>query len=224
MQSTTKQDNQASLAAKLQEQAEKMQTMIPDQTMEVIAKEGNKLASLKLEANFPKPGEIASDFELPSITGKNIKLYDQLKDKNVVLVFYRGGWCPYCSLELRAYQAYLEDFKKDGAVLIAISPELPDKASETAGKNQLNFEVLYDKASTVAKKYNLVFKLTDELIEIYKQLGIDVESANGDDSNELPVPATLVIDRDKTIRYVFADIDYTKRAEPSEILKVLKQI
>lgn len=116
----------------------------------------------------------------------------------------------------------LADIRNLGAELIAVSPELHDVSQVTAEKNHLTFPILNDEGNQVAKKFRLVFHLPPDLREVYLSLGIDLPAHNGDQSYELPLPATYVIDRGGTIRAVFADADYVKRMEPAEILAALR--
>ena len=106
---------------------------------------------------------------------------------------------------------------------MAISPQLPDKSFATAEENKLSFEVLSDVGNKVARQFGLVFALPERLRTIYKQFGADVAAANGDERYELPLAATYVIGKDGIIKYAFVDTDYTKRMEPEEIVKILKQ-
>ncbi len=120
---------------------------------------------------------------------------------------------------MQAYQAILPEITRCGAELVAVSPQLPDNSLSTAEKNALEFEVLSDVGNAVARRFGLVFRLPEELREIYERTwNIILPQYNGDDSWELPVPATYVIGRDGLIRYAFVDPDYTRRAEPAEIL------
>jgi peroxiredoxin len=123
---------------------------------------------------------------------------------------------------LSALQQLLADIRSLGADLVAISPELPDSSHVTAEKNNLTFHVLSDVGNEVAKKFGLVFQLPPDLREMYKSLGIDLPAHNGDQSYELPLPATYVIARDGVIQAVFADADYVKRMEPADILAALR--
>jgi len=136
-------------------------------------------------------GEQAPDFTLDDATGLSITFYEELKKGPVILTFYRGGWCPYCNLELRAYQRVLKDIKAAGGQLIAISPQTPDSSLSTKEKNELEFFVLSDTNGNVAEKYKLIFKLPDYQIEIYKQYGSDLTKHNGNDAWELPVSGNL---------------------------------
>jgi peroxiredoxin len=117
----------------------------------------------------------------------------------------------------------ISEIKSSGATLVAISPQVPEKSLATAEQNKVSFEVLSDVGNKVARQFGLVFTLPERLRTIYKQFGADVAAANGDERYELPLAATYVIDADGIIRYAFVDTDYTKRLEPEEIVKILKQ-
>lgn len=171
-----------------------------------------------------KEGEALPDILLPNATGQNVAIQELLQSGPVVISFYRGGWCPYCNLELKALQDKLPEIKALGAQLVAISPETPDASLSTAEKNELEFEVLSDEGNRVAKSLGLVFALPEELRPIYSQFGIDIPAHNGDTTFELPIPATYVIAADGTVALAFADPDYTQRLDPSNVVEVLKQL
>jgi peroxiredoxin len=119
-------------------------------------------------------------------------------------------------------QLALPEIEALGAHLVAVAPELPDKSLSTSEVNALAFEVLSDVGNKVAREFGLVFSLAEELRPIYASFGIDIPAYNGDDTFELPMPATYVIDTDGTILHAFVDTDYTKRLEPAEIVEILK--
>ncbi len=168
-------------------------------------------------------GDKAPDFELNDQNGEAVKLSDMLEDGPVILTWYRGGWCPYCNITLSFLQAKLADFELAGAQLVALTPELPDSSMSTSEKNELEFDVLSDVGNVVARQYGVVFKLTDAVAARYQQ-GFDLHSYNGDESDELPLAATYVIDTEGVIRYAFLDVDYRNRAEPDDILEVLGEL
>jgi peroxiredoxin len=163
----------------------------------------------------------APDFELPNAFGKKIKLSDRLQQGAVILTFYRGGWCPYCNLELRAYQQILPQIQAAGASLIAISPQTPDQSLSTAEKNQLGFDVLSDQGSKVAQAYNIAFELPDELKTLYTQFGHALPDVNGTSDWQLPIPATFVIAPNGKILLAHIDADYRNRYEPEKVLAVI---
>lgn len=169
-----------------------------------------------------KTGDHAPNFTLPDATGKIVSLSETLTKSPVILTFYRGGWCPYCNLELRAYQRALPEIREAGAKLIAVSPQTPDASLTTKEKDELEFTVLSDVGGKVAHHYDLVFKLQDYLIDLYKQSGLDVPAHNGNDTWELPKPATFVIDQHGTIVFAHVDSDYRNRTEPSQVIKIVK--
>lgn len=169
-------------------------------------------------------GEKAPNFNLLGASGETVDLYEQLSKGNVVLTFYRGGWCPYCNMELRAYQEIVGDIHNQGAELIAISPEVPDQSLTTQEKNNLKYYVLSDENNEVANQFNLVYQLPDYLIDVYKNRGNNLDKHNGDDTWMLPVPATYIINANGTIVFEYTKSDYKDRAEPSEVLEDLKRI
>ncbi|MFD1021098.1 peroxiredoxin-like family protein [Thalassobacillus hwangdonensis] len=171
-----------------------------------------------------KEGAKAPNFKLPNANGETVELYEQLKQGPVVLTFYRGGWCPYCNMELRAYQQIVGDIHNQGAELIAISPETPDHSLSTQEKNNLEYMVLSDEGNEVANQFNLVYQLPDYLVEVYKNKGLGVNKHNGDETWTLPVAATYIISEDGTIAYEYTKSDYKDRAEPSEVLEELKRL
>jgi peroxiredoxin len=168
-----------------------------------------------------KVGDRAPDFELPGATGKTVKLSELLGRGPVVVMWYRGGWCPYCNIALRGFHKRLPEIRAAGASLVAISPETPDNSLSTAEKSHLDFEVLSDRGNKVAHAYGVAYKLPRVVAEQFKGR-LDLAKHNGSDSGELPLGATYVIDREGTIRYAFVDADYRKRAEPSDVIAALR--
>lgn len=169
-------------------------------------------------------GDRAPEFVLPNAVSKTIRLTEQLAQGPVILTFYRGGWCPYCNLELRAYQQVLPQIKELGASLIAISPQTPDASLSTAEKNNLAFEVLSDVGSEVAHAYRIAFELPDELKALYTELGHALPDSNGTNDWKLPVPATFVIDQNQRIALAHIDVDYRNRLEPIEAVAAVERL
>ncbi len=154
----------------------------------------------------------------------SIELDELLKDGPVVLTFYRGSWCPYCVTELTAIQQRLEKITDTGATVLAISPEVPGKTADLKEQKDLGFLFGTDHNNELAKKLALWFELDEETVKRYNQYGLDIPESNGTGTWELPVPATYVIDTDRTIRFAFVDENYKERADYDEVLKVLKKI
>lgn len=163
----------------------------------------------------------APDFDLPDALGRSVVLNDLLRSGPVVIAFYRGGWCPYCSLQLRAYQAMLPQITAAGARLVAISPQLPDGSLGTADVNALTFDVLSDVGNDTARRYGLVFTLPEALRDAPRAGGKALPTINGDDSWELPVPATYVVAPDGRVTLAHVDVDYRNRLAPEAILASL---
>ena len=142
----------------------------------------------------------------------------------VALVFYRGAWCPYCNIHLRALQAALPEMQALGASLIAISPQAPDESLSNMEKQELAFDVLSDRGCDVAGAYGVAFALAEELRPIYGALGIALPEKNAADDWRLPIPATFVIGADGRIAFADVDADYRNRAEPDDILATLTRL
>ena len=184
-------------------------------------------AARDLDLAMPSPGlkagESAPDFTCLNAFGARVTLSDQLKGGPVILAFYRGAWCPFCSIELNVLQRSLTHFKEYNASLIAITPQRPDKSKEQIEKAEYTFEVLSDLDNSVMKSYNLYFEVPPELHELYKnRFGFDITDYNGKDRLGLPVPGTFVIGQDGIILSAYAKTDYKMRMEPEDILEVLK--
>ena len=169
-------------------------------------------------------GDVIPAIELPNATGDRISVQTLLKQGPLVISFYRGGWCPYCNLELRALQQVLPEIQALGAQLVAISPETPDSSLTTQAKNDLSFQVLSDVRNQVAADFGLVFTLPEVLRPIYEGFGIDIPAHNGDSTFVLPLPATYVVQSDGVIAHAFINADYTQRMEPQDLLTVLRSL
>jgi peroxiredoxin len=182
-----------------------------------IAELRNGLAKTALQA-----GDRAPAIVLGNAKGETVDVGALLKNGPVIVTFYRGGWCPYCNLELRAFQQVLPEINAAGASLVAISPEKPDDTLSTAEKNALAFDVLSDVGQKVGRAFGLVYGFSDELKSAYNGFGLDIPAKNGAEEWALPISATYVIDRGGTIVYANTDADYRDRADPADILKLLK--
>ncbi|MFT4928796.1 MAG: peroxiredoxin [Phenylobacterium sp.] len=181
-----------------------------------------------LAKTMPNPGiqvgQKAPNFTLKNAFGHTITLADELKKGPVVLVFYRGSWCPYCNLHLHVLQKAKPEFEKYGAQIIAVTPQTPDRSAAQIKKDGYPFEVLSDSDSQVMKDYQLFFKLSDDLMAIYKKFDINLEAYNGQGRNVLPVPGGFVIDSSGTVVAMEAQTDYKSRIEPATIIAALKKI
>jgi len=153
--------------------------------------------------------------------GRDFDLAGLVAARPVIVTFYRGGWCPYCNLELRAYQARLAEIRAADAELVAVSPELPDHSLTTAEKNDLAFPVLSDVGGALASALGIRFALSDAVRPFYEKAGHALPERNGDGSWALPMPATFVVERGGTIRAAFVEPDYRRRTDPRAALDAL---
>ena len=199
-------------------------SQVPPEIRDAMVRADLELAASGIAQSALKAGDGAPDFRLPDARGGSVRLRDLLASGPVVLSFYRGGWCPYCNLELRALQHALPEIRRLGAKLVAVSPQTPDESLSTAEKNALAFPVLSDAGSATAKSFGIAYDLAEELRPIYTRFGHALPEKNGDDSWVLPIPATYVIDMDGTIRLAFVDVDYRNRLEPAEIIAALQSL
>ena len=209
------------LTASLKELADNSIKRHPGAAQDIMRKAIEDLEATDILKHAVKTGDKFPDFTLPNAQGKTITLSEQLQKGKVVITFYRGGWCPYCNLELKAFQEVLPQIKEKGATLIAITPETPDNSLSTKEKNELDFEVLTSENNELARSLNLVFKLPEALAELYGKFGIDLLESQGNDANELPVAATYIIDQNGEVSYHFLSEDYKLRADPEDIIAAL---
>jgi len=177
-----------------------------------------------IEDRALREGDLAPDVALPDVNGRRVRLRDFWRKGPLVLVFYRGGWCPYCNLQLRAWQSERDELKQRGATLVAISPQTPDYSMTTTLKNDLAFTVLSDSMLEAAEAFKIAFTLPAELIDLYGRLGNDLPVMNGNGSWALPMTATYLIDTRGLIVYAHVDADYRERAEPRAVLSRLEPV
>ncbi|MEU8346286.1 Peroxiredoxin [Actinomadura meyerae] len=170
-------------------------------------------------------GDRAPDFELPDARGGRVRLADRLATGPVVLTFYRGSWCPYCNLELRAYQSRLDEFAAQDASLIAVSPQAPDDAMSMSEKNALEYDVLSDVDQHVLDAYRIRFDLPAGITAHMLDSTLAALAKQQPDGHySLPVPATFVLDRQGTVRARHVSMAYRTRMEPDEALAAIREI
>ena len=195
---------------------------VPAERQAIMQRHIDQLRSGAIARTMLKVGDHAPAIVLENAKGVAVDIGTLLEKGPVIVTFYRGGWCPYCNLELKAYQEILPQIVAAGASLVAISPEKPDDTVSTAEKNALTFEVLSDVGQKVGRAFGLVYEFTEELKHAYHGFNLDIPARN-DTPNEwaLPVSATYVIDSDGSIVYAYTDVDYRDRADPRDVLAVL---
>ena len=209
------------LTEQLSAHAQQSASRIPADAQVIMKDAIAALENSKISQNATKKGDSIPQIVLPNAQGEAVNIQEVLKNNKVVLAFYRGGWCPYCNIELKALQEKLPEIEAKGAKLIAISPESPDNSLSTTEKNALNFDILTDANNEVARALGLVYELPQNLVSLYKQFGIDLEKSQGMQSNELPIAATYIVNQDGSIAYDFIEEDYKLRAEPAEVVASL---
>lgn len=211
-----------SLKAQIDAYNVQKEAKLPADVLALMDTTNEDLIAQHIKDNALQIGAKVENFSLVNHNGESIELNDLLNKGPVIVSFYRGGWCPYCNLELKALNDYLAQFKTQSAQLIAISPQLPDETHSTKQKNELDFDVLSDVSNKVAEQFGLLFTLDERIQALYTQFGIDFEHYYGDKSFKLPLPATYVINQEGVITYTFLNEDYTLRAEPIDIMAALE--
>jgi peroxiredoxin len=170
-------------------------------------------------------GTDAINFTLPDHRGELVTLKTLLQKVPVVLTFYRGSWCPYCNLQLRALQNRLADIHDLGAQLVAISPQIPDQSLSQVEKEALEFIVLSDQNADIAAQYGAAWQVPQLILDhMRNDRQLDLEQINNGNSNVLSIPATLIIDRSGKITWNYINVDYRLRSEPEDVILALKQL
>jgi peroxiredoxin len=162
-------------------------------------------------------GAKAPEFTLPDQNGKMVSCAELLARGKLIIDFYRGRWCPFCVTELETYRDMQEEIRASGASLVAISPQTVKHSAFTADQHKLRFPVLSDTGNRVAKQFGLVYRVPADQERLFRSVFINLPLTNGDESWELPIPATYVIDQDGTVLFAEVFVDYTKRPEIEQI-------
>jgi peroxiredoxin len=210
----------------LQQQLETFKQQLATQAPQAVAQFDAEIARLIQSGpagQALKVGAVAPDFTLPDATGQAVTLSTLLAHGPVVLVFYRGEWCPYCNLALRAYQRIQPHLAVLGATMVAVSPQTPDNSLTTVEKKELTFPVLSDQGNSVARQYGAVFAYSEAIRSLLSSFGTSLATFNGDDSWELPFPGVFIIAPDRTVIFAQIEADWTMRTEPETILASLRQ-
>jgi peroxiredoxin len=205
--------------------AETMATQPPNEVMSAFTREQAELAARGTPVGVIEVGATLPDADLVDTHGATTTLYEALGDELSVLVFYRGAWCPYCNIALRAYQAELvPELARRGVVLVALSPQAPDGSLSTKEKNELTFTVLSDPANQVANAVGIVTAPSTEARAAQLELGLDLTAVNADGTTGLPMPTTIILDAGHVVRWRDVHSDYTTRSEPEQILAALDAV
>ena len=209
--------NRVSLKKQLSERAASSAATAPRERREAFKAGIDLIRESNIEKTAKQIGDAAVDGELIGWNGKTVRLSQLWRQGPIVLMWYRGGWCPYCNIQLRAMQQRLNEIENSGARLIVLTPELPEKAKETAEANNIDMVALHDRENRLADAYGIMFDLPAPIVPIYRDK-LKMCTYNGCDKMQLPLAATFVIDQSGTITYAFLDADYKKRAEPDDVV------
>jgi len=213
----------------IREQSEQLKAAaaerLPAEVLEVFDRSIEDFLDQGIPADSIKVGDVLEPFTLDDATGTPISLGQIVGSGPAVIVFYRGGWCPYCNLALRTYQhELLPQLDAFGARLVAISPQPPDESLSTVEKAALEFTVLSDPGSRLADRIGVAFEQADEVLAAQRTLGLDLAQVNAEGAVRLPRPTVLVVDEDRIVRFVDVQPDYTARTEVAEIIGALIQL
>lgn len=213
----------------IQEQSQQVKAasgqQLPAEVLNVFERDQEHLRARGAPPDAVVAGDPMEDFTLPDANGVDVSLSQLVADGPAVLVFYRGGWCPFCNLALNQYQAELVPaLERYGATLAAISPQKPDESLTTAEKHGLHFAVLSDAGARTARRLGVAFEPTEDVLEAQRALGLELTEGNAEGSTAIPMPTVLVVDSNRTVRFADVQADYTSRTEVSEILAALDEL
>jgi peroxiredoxin len=203
------------------ERKELIAKYIPAETQAIHTQAVAESKQQQLAANILPVGAKAPDFELQDHNGKLVSSSDLLAQKRLVICFIRGRWCPFCVGQMEAMNLILPQIEETEASLVAISPQTVKQSFFMHDQHKIRFPLLSDAGNKVARQFRLTYRVPQAQEAVYRRAFVNLPFANGDESWELPIPATYIVGRDGTIVYASANEDYTERPEPSEIVNLL---
>jgi peroxiredoxin len=196
---------------------------VPPETQAIHAQAVAELTGRQVAANILPVGAKSPALELPDHDGKMVSSSDLLAKARLVLCFIRGRWCPFCVGQMEAMNLVLPQIQQAGAALVAISPQTVKQSFFMHDQHKLRFPLLSDAGNKVARQFGLTYRVPEAQESVYRRAFVNLPFTNGDESWELPIPATYIVDRDGTIRYASANEDYAERPEPIAILEMLQK-
>jgi peroxiredoxin len=205
----------------LAERKELIEKYVPAATREIYARVVTELKGQNVAATALTAGAMAPAFELKDQNGKSVSSTQLLTQGRLVVCFIRGRWCPFCVGQMEAMNLIVPEIAQAGASLVAISPQSVKQSFFMHDQHKLRFPLLSDAGNRVARQFGLVYRVPEYQQAIYKSVFVNLPFTNGDDSWELPIPATFILERDGTVIYVSANEDYTERPEPAAVLRAL---
>jgi len=223
------------LNQQIRETIQHLRETLPPEFTALLEQGAGEISALDIIERAKRSGDQMPSFALKNQHGKTRLLEDYLSKGTLILTFYRGVWCPYCNLQLKAYSERLADMQKEGATLVAITPEKPDAVDilKESGApadvtdmavQQVAFDVLHDEDNGVAESMGLVFELPDSHRQLLDLFDIDIEALTGNSSFVFPDPATYIIKPSGEIAWAFVPNNYRKRAEVDQIIEALRGI
>ena len=210
----------------IQEQADKVGAdsvgRLPEGVIEAFTRDRERMIGRGAPPEAVAAGDRLPDFTLPDATGKDVSLATLVAGGPAVLVFYRGGWCPYCNLALHQYQSELvPQLGRYNATMVAISPQKPDESLSVAERHALEFPVLSDAGAKVARRLGIAFQPAEDVLEAQRTLGLDIRDVNFDGATQLPMPTVLLVDQGRIVRFADVHPDYTTRTEVPAVIAAL---
>jgi peroxiredoxin len=197
----------------------------PNAVMDAFTREQSELAAAGVPAGVAPTGTVLPDAELLDVHGVPTTLYAVAGDGLSVLVFYRGAWCPYCNVALSVYQEHLlPRLAGRGARLVAVSPQKPDGSLTMQQKHGLAFAVVSDPGNVIARRLGILTRPSAEARTAQLDLGLDLTTVNADSTVAVPMPATVILDASRTVRWIDVHPDYTTRTEPQEVIDALDSL
>lgn len=182
-----------------------------------------KVAPTAEEAKPIQAGARVPDVKVTNLDGKTVSLRAEVAKKPTILVFYRGGWCPFCNIHLGKLQTITADLDKLGYQILAISPNQPSELKKTVEKNKLSYQLMSDSSTAAMQGFGVAWKMPDDLVQMYKDnYKLDVETYDGTPAHVLPIPSVFVLSKKGVVKYVYSNADYKVRLEPDKVLEVAK--
>jgi peroxiredoxin len=204
------------------ERKELIAKYVPPETQGIHARTVAELKTRHLAANVLSVGAKAPAFELPDHDDKTVSSTILLSKARLVLCFIRGRWCPFCVGQMEAMNLILPQIEQAGATVVAISPQTVKQSFFMHDQHKLRFPLLSDAGNKVARQFGLTYRVPSLQEAVYRRAFVNLPFTNGDESWELPIPATYILDRDGTVLYASANEDYTERPEPNDIVLALR--
>ena len=212
-----------SLHEQFAERKELIDRHVPPETRAVHARVVAELKASSIEERALTAGALAPAFELKAHNDKIVRSEDLLANGRLVICFFRGRWCPSCVGQLEAMDRVLPQIQEAGATLVAVSPQTVHQSYLMADQHKFRFPSLSDPGNQAARAFGLVYRVPEDQQAIYRRAFINLPFVNGDDSWELPIPATYIVERDGRVLWASASADFTERPEPEEVLHKLAQ-